>query len=144
MYFIKIVHLEDLCPKIHFYGIFSQFNLHNSFTIWFCTFLAWYVPIFIYSIRKSGFLSGCPVFQKVYIGNLHVMGCNRMQKFSGQNMSGVPFLTLIGHFQAFFSIHHVYIFSIIIRKYGFYVPDLGLIWNIFSLIGNTIACSGLL
>ena len=64
----------------------------KSFTIWFSTMQTWFLPIFMSRIPKSGFLSGCPVFQKVHIWNLHVMGSFRIQKFFRTNLVRDPVL----------------------------------------------------
>ena len=52
----------------------------------------------------------CPVFQKVHILNLYVMGSFWIQKFYQTNFINILFLVLIqiGPFQTFFSIHHIF------------------------------------
>ena len=106
-----------------------------------------YLPGMIYSsfsYTGSGNPDYCPVvrfFKKFILGTYMswgVSGCKHLP----DKMSGIPFLPLIGHFPAFVSMHHIYTTKMII-KYSFYAPDLELIWITFSLIGNTIACSGL-
>ena len=62
----------------------------NSFALWFCAILTWFMPIFMSRIPESSFLSGSPVFQKVHIWNLHVMGSFRMQKISRTNFVRDP------------------------------------------------------
>ena len=79
----------------------------NSFAIWFCTILTWFMPFFMSRIPKSGFLSGCPVFQKVHIWNLPVMGSFQMQKFSQTNFVRDPVLLQNDSFSTFFLIYDI-------------------------------------
>ena len=72
---------------------FSDFciYLNDSFAIWFYTILTCFLPIFM-SRTESIFFSGSPVFQKVHLWNLHVMGSFRMQKFSQTKLVRDPVL----------------------------------------------------
>ena len=93
----------------------------KSFTLWFCTILIWFMPIFMSQMPESGFLSGSPVFQKLHIWNLHVMGSFWMQKFSRTNFVRGPVLPRIEHFQTFFLIWYICP-SKMIRNLGFLCP----------------------
>ena len=79
---------------IQFFSIY----LNNSFAIRFSTILTWFLSIFTSRIPESGFLSGSPVFQKVHIWNLHVMGTFWIQKFSRTKFVRDPDLLGNGHF----------------------------------------------
>ena len=86
---------------------------NNSFAIWFYTILTWFMLIFMSRIPESGFLSGSPVFQKVHIWTLHVMGSFRVQKFSRTNLVRGPVLLKNDGFSIFSIIHHIYTYKTI-------------------------------
>ena len=138
---------KDLCPKIYLFGIFSQLNpfvcpyLHNTFAIWFWTFLAWYAHFHNPEPEIRIFVRVFRFLKKFILGTYMSWGVSGCKHFPDK-MSGIPFLPLIGHFPAFVSMHHIYTTKMII-KYSFYAPDLELIWITFSLIVNSIAYSGL-
>ena len=69
----------------------------------------YFKAFFVSRILESGFFSGCPVFQKVHIWNLHVIGNLRMQKFSRTNLSGIRFCpetVIFSHFLNFIMYVH--------------------------------------
>ena len=100
--------LEDTSGFLRFYRYH-----HNSFALWFYTILTWFMLIFMSRIPESGFLSGSPVFQKVHIWNLHVMGSFRVQKFSRTNLVRGPVLLRNDGFSIFSIIHHIYTYKTI-------------------------------
>ena len=61
--------------------------------------------------RRNPVFSGCPVFQKVYIWNLHVMGNFWMQKFSRKKFVRDPVLPGNCHFQPFYLIRQICIYK---------------------------------
>ena len=86
---LKFAFLDLLLNIGNYYPIYHN----NSFAMWFCIILAWFMPIFMPRIPESGFLSGCPVFQKVHIWNLvHVIWSFQSQNFLETNIFWVQVL----------------------------------------------------
>ena len=63
--------------------------------------------------RRNPVFSGRPVFQKVHIWNLHVMGSLRIQKFSPTNFVRDPVLLRNYGFSTTSSIQHIYTYKTI-------------------------------
>ena len=106
---LLISHEFNSCQINLIFRIYS----HNSFATGLSTNWTWIVTIFMSRIPESGFLSGCPVFQKVHIWNLHVMGSFQVQKFSRTNLVRGPVLLRNDGFLIFSKIHHIYTYKTI-------------------------------
>ena len=124
LYFIKIILLEDLCPKIQFFGYFCQFYL--CFCIIIITllqygrFLAWFMPIF---------KSWNPVFWSRFSKSAYLEPATYYVEFLDIKIFPDKLCPVSG-----FASNWIRNNFLMVCKYK------ELTWIIFNLRGNTIAC----